>query len=158
MRPSKRYLAVKLSMVLLVVSVRFVSAQGSPDIVWQGAHTGYVRYTAFSPDGQQLASGGDDKNNKLWSAANGNLIRTIVQCSGLHCTGPTLGLYSPDSQQLATSGIKFWNVSDGTLIRILTAGGTVAFSPDWQFIVSSVTTSSYPSQSRSITLFRSESG
>jgi hypothetical protein len=34
----------------------------------------------------------------------------------------------------------------------------VAFSPDWQFVVSSITTSSYPSQSRSITLFRVSDG
>ena len=154
MSQNHRNLAAKLSIALLVACVRSVSAQGSPDIVWQGAHTGYVRYTTFSPDGQQLASGGDDKNNKLWNAASGNLIRNIVQCSGLHCGGPTFGLYSPDSQQLATSGIKFWNVADGSLIRTLTAGGTVAFSPDWQFVVSSITTSSYPSQNRSITLFR----
>src|SRR6267143_1570002 len=158
MRQSCKSLSATLSIVLLIAFVRSVSAQGSPDIVWQGAHTGYVRYTAFSPDGQQLASGGDDKNNKLWNASNGNLIRTIIQCSGLHCSGPTFGLYSPDSQQLATSGIKFWNVSDGTLLRTLTAGGTVAFSPDWQFIASSVTTSSYPSQSRTISLFRGSDG
>jgi len=131
-----------------------VVAQGSPDIIWQGIHTGYVRYTIFSPNGLQLASGGDDKKNNLWNASSGTLVRTIVQCSGLHCSGPTMGRYSPDSQQLATSGIKFWNPNDGTLIRTLGIGGTLAFAPDWQYIASSVTTSSYPSQSRKITLVR----
>ena len=158
MKKSFRNLTTKLSIALLVVFVRSVSAQGNPDIVWQGAHTGYVRYTTFSPDGQQLASGGDDKKNKLWQAADGTVLQTITHCSGLGCHAPTFGLYSPDSQQLATSGIKFWNPSDGTLIRTLSLGGTVAFSPDWQFIASSVTTSSYPSQSRKITLLRTSDG
>src|SRR5437867_1007804 len=106
MRKSYTHLAVGLSIVMLAGLARSAAAQGSPDIVWQGAHTGYIRYTTFSPDGQQLASGGDDKTNKLWNASNGNLTRTIVQCSGLQCGGPTFGLYSPDNQQLATSGIK----------------------------------------------------
>jgi WD40 repeat protein len=155
MRQSYKNLAA-LSIALLIASLRSVSAQGTPDIVWQGAHTGFIRYTAFSPDGQQLASGGDDKKNNLWRVADGTLVRTITQCSGLHCTGPTVGFYSPDSQQLATSGLKFWRISDGTLLRTLGIGGTVAFSPDWQFIASSITTSSYPSQSRNFTLFRAD--
>ena len=147
-----------LAALFLAVSIRSIAAQGSPEIVWQGTHTGFVRYTAFSPDGQQLASGADDKKNKLWQASNGTLLRTITQCSGLGCSGPTFGTYSPDSLQLATSGIKFWRVADGTLLRTLSAGGTNAFSPDWQFIASSVTTSSYPTQTRTITLLRTSDG
>jgi len=154
MQRSYKSLTTKLSIALLVISIRSVSAQGSPDIVWQGAHTGYVRYTTFSPDGQQLASGGDDKKNRLWRASDGTVLQTITHCSGLGCHAPTFGLYSPDSQQLATSGIKFWNSSNGTLIRTLALGGTLAFAPDWQYIASSVTTSSYPSQSRTITVVR----
>lgn len=158
MRKSFRNFTAGLSIVLLIASARAMSAQGSPDIVWLGTHTGYVRYTAFSPDGQQLASGGDDKKNKLWQASDGMLLRTITHCSGLSCNGPTFGLYSPDSQQLATSGVKVWRASDGTLIRTLGIGGTLAFSPDFQSIASSVTTSSYPSQNRTMTLFRASDG
>jgi len=154
MKRSCKSLTIKLSIALLVVFVRSVSAQGSPDMVWQGAHTGYISYTAFSPDGQQLASGGDDKKNRLWRTSDGMVLQTITHCSGLGCHAPTFGLYSPDSQQLATSGIKFWNTTDGTLIRTLGIGGTLAFAPDWQYIASSVTTSSYPSQTRKITVVR----
>ncbi len=158
MRKSYQNFAARLGIMFLIASARAMSAQGNPDIVWQGTHTGFVRYTAFSPDGQQLASGGDDKKNKLWQTSDGTLLRTITPCSGLSCNGPTLGIYSPDSQQLATSGLKFWRVSDGTLIRTLGIGGTVAFSPDFQNIASSVTTSSYPSQTRTITSFRASDG
>jgi WD40 repeat protein len=158
MRKSYRNFAARLTIALLIASARSMSAQGSPDILWQGTHTGYVRYTAFSPDGQQLASGGDDKRNKLWQASDGTLLRTITHCSGLGCSAPTFGRYSPDSQQLATSGVKFWRTSDGTLIRTLPIGGTLAFSSDFQSIASSITTSSYPSQNRSISLFRASDG
>jgi WD40 repeat protein len=142
--------------ILLLVSARPILAQGSPDIVWQGQHAGYVRYTTFSPDGQQLASGADDKKNILWQASDGTLMRSITQCSGVGCRGSGFGFYSPDGQQLATAGIRFWRTSDGTLIRSLGIGGTIALSPDWQYIASSITVSTYPSQSRSITLFRSD--
>jgi WD40 repeat protein len=150
-------IATALAIVLIVGSIRFVAAQGSPDIVWQGQHSGYVRYTAFSPDGQQLASGGDDKKNNLWQASNGVLTRTITQCSGLHCGGPLFGFYSPDGQQLATSGIKFWNVADGTLARTVGIGGIIALSPDWRYIASSVSSGgAYGTQTRSISVFRSD--
>src|SRR4051812_32470298 len=85
-----------LAIVILAAAARSTLAQGTPDIVWQGAHTGYVRYTTFSPDGQQLASGGDDKKNNLWQAANGTPIRAITQCSGLRCGSPLFGVYSAD--------------------------------------------------------------
>jgi WD40 repeat protein len=142
--------------LLLLLSAHSLLAQGSPDIVWQGQHAGYVRYTTFSPDGRQLASGGDDRKNILWQASDGTLTRSITQCSGVGCRGSTFGFYSPDGQQLATAGIKFWRVADGTLVRTLSAGGTIAFSPDWQFIASSITVSTYPSQTRSIALLRSD--
>src|SRR5438105_13203807 len=115
--------AAVLAMAILIAAVRSSVAQGSPDIVWQGQHAGYIRYTTFSPDGQQLASGGDDKKNILWQASNGTPIRTITQCSGLRCGSPLFGFYSPDGQQLATSGIKFCNVADGPLARPLSIGG-----------------------------------
>jgi WD40 repeat protein len=150
-------IATTLAMGLIIGSLRFAAAQGSPDIVWQGQHSGYVRYTTFSPDGQQLASGGDDKKNNLWQASDGVLTRTIVQCSGLHCGGPLFGFYSPDGQQLATSGIKFWNVADGTLARTVGIGGIVALSRDWQYVASSVSSGgAYGTQTRSISLFKSD--
>ena len=149
-------IAASVAIALSATALRSILAQGNPDIVWQGQHNGYVRYTTFSPDGQQLATGSDDRTNKLWQSSDGTLLRTITQCSGVGCRGSGFGFYSPDGRQLATSGIKFWNVADGTLARSLGIGGTIAFSPDWQFIASSVTVSTYPSQTRSLALFRSD--
>src|SRR3954469_17989331 len=148
--------ATMLALLFLVGFARLTVAQGSPEIVWQGQHNGYVRYTTFSPDGQQLATGSDDRTNKLWQVSDGSLQRTITQCSGVGCRGSAFGFYSPNGQQLATAGIKFWNVADGTLARTLGIGGTLALSPDWQFFASAITVKNYPSQTRSITLFRSD--
>jgi len=149
--------AAGLALAMLAAAVHSSLAQGSPDIVWQGAHNGAVRYTTFSPDGQQLASGGDDKKNNLWQATNGAPIRSITQCGGLRCESPLFGVYSSDGQQLATSGVKFWNVADGTLARTVSIGGTTALSPDWQYIASSVSSGeAYGTQTRSITLFKSD--
>jgi WD40 repeat protein len=152
----RRCAAIAVALIVFAASGGSILAQGSPEIVWQGAHTGFVRYTTFSPDGQQLASGGDDKKNILWQAQTGAPIRTIIQCSGLHCGGPLFGVYSPDGQQLATSGVKFWNVADGTLARTVTVGGIVALSPDWRYVASSVASGAYGPQTRSTTLFRSD--
>jgi WD40 repeat protein len=147
--------------LLLLVCVVSARAQGSPDIVWQGQHTGFLRYTTFSPDGQLLISGGDDRTNKVWQTADGTLLRTITQCSGIGCAGSTFGFVSPDGQTLLTSGLRFWRISDGTLLRRLSAvGGNVAVSPDWQYVVSSaITSSGYAgNETRATTLFRLSDG
>ena len=153
----RRSIALALGFAVFAASIRYAVAQGSPEIVWQGTHASTVTFTAFSPDGQQLATGGDDRKDKLWNAADGTLIRAITQCGGIGCRGSTFGVYSPDGSQLATTGIKFWNVADGTLARTLGIGGTIALSPDWQFIASSISTgAAYGTQTRSITLFRND--
>src|SRR5215212_4114380 len=94
---------VTVTLLLFVGIARSIVAQGSPDIVWQATHAANVTFTAFSPDSQQLASGGDDRKDNLWRVADGTLMRTITQCSGIGCRGSTFGLYSPDGQQLATT-------------------------------------------------------
>ena len=46
------------------------ASEGAPDIAWeQTGHSSRVNAVPFSPDGQLLASGGDDQNIKLWRAA-----------------------------------------------------------------------------------------
>src|SRR2546423_13979750 len=99
------YIVTSLAIALMIGSIRFVAAQGNPDIVWQGQHNGYVRYTTFSPDGQQLATGSDDRTNKLWQVSDGALQRTITQCSGVGCRGSSFVFYSSDGQQFATHRI-----------------------------------------------------
>src|SRR5256714_15579618 len=121
-------------LLLSLVCADSARAQGSPDVVWQGQHTGYLRYTVFSPDGQLLISGGDDRVNKVWQAADGTPVRTIVQCTGVGCVSPTFGFVSPDGQTLLTSGLRFWRISDGALQRRLGIRGPPAAPPRRPYI------------------------
>jgi predicted NACHT family NTPase len=103
-------------------------------------HTDWVNSVAFSPNGQFLASGSDDKTIKLWDVATGSLVRTLAG----HSSIVTSVAFSPDGQFLASGSwdttIKLWEVASGREVRTLTGHTgwvlSVAFSPDGQFLAS----------------------
>ncbi|MDM3852897.1 MAG: hypothetical protein PT119_23670 [Aphanizomenon gracile PMC627.10] len=102
-------------------------------------HSGSVRSVAFSPDGQTLASGSEDKTIKLWNVKTGNLLQTLIGHSDTVSVA-----YSPDGQTLASGSndytIKLWDVKTGNLLQTLTghsgAVNSVAYSPDGQTVAS----------------------
>ena len=46
------------------------------DMDTDGAHTGFVRFLALSPDGKHALSGSDDKTCKLWDLASRKCMAT----------------------------------------------------------------------------------
>lgn len=99
-----------------------------------------INAVSISPDGEIIASGGDDKTVKLWKLETGELISTL---SG-HSHFIKSVAFSPDGAILATGSddrtIKLWNVSTGEEICTLLGHDhtvkSVTFHPDGQILAS----------------------
>lgn len=102
-------------------------------------HYAAVFAVAVSPDGEMIASGGEDNQLKLWNR-NGKLLKTINEHQG----SVNAVAFSPDGKLIASGSvdktIKLWRL-DGTLLKTLTGHTNkvyaVAFSPDGKLIASS---------------------
>ena len=101
---------------------------------------GRVASLAHSPDGYQLAAGGEDGSVRIWNAQTAALLRTLEG----H-TGPVSSVsYSSDSSQLAAGGgdgsVRVWNAQTGALLRTLKghtdAVSSVSYSSDGLRLVS----------------------
>ncbi|MBG1267021.1 serine/threonine-protein kinase [Nostoc sp. WHI] len=119
-----------------------------PNPLWQCLHTltghsgvlSSVNTIAISPDGNTLASGGDDKNIKLWNLNTKKFLTSLLG----HFQPVTSVAFSPNGQILATASddktIKLWQIE--TLEEVCTLLGhshivkSVAFSPNGQILAS----------------------
>jgi WD40 repeat protein len=101
---------------------------------------GSVYSVAISPDGQILASDGDNATVKLWNLRTGELLHTLSE----HSKGVWSVAISPDGQTLASGSqdktIKLWNLPTGKLIYTLSEHSepvhAVAISADSQTLAS----------------------
>jgi WD40 repeat protein len=104
---------------------------------WDG-HPRSAYSVAFSPDGKQLASGGDEAI-KIWDSETGSLLRTLVG----HTAQVKCVRYSPDGRLLASASddhtVKLWDPHvDHSLVMpppvvqygVPRAVKAVAFHPD----------------------------
>src|SRR5207249_12003241 len=102
-------------------------------------HTGAVGGMAFSPDGQTLATGSDDKTVRLWSLAPGRRPGVLQGRTGWAFSALA---FSPDSRLLAAGGhddkVRLWDVATEQEIAILSGHRRpvmcVAFSPDGKIL------------------------
>ncbi len=101
----------------------------------------YVHAVAFSPDGQWIATGGNDKTGyvRLWNAKTGALVRTFKG----HSDDVLSVVFSKNGDRLLTSSYdktaRLWNVETGDEIRRYLGHNwwvwSAAFSPDETRIV-----------------------
>lgn len=97
-----------------------------------------VYSVAFSPDGQTLASAGEDNAINLWEVLTGRLIQTLTG----HRNGVWTVAFSPDGRSLATGSgdatARLWEVQTGRLLRTFSGHtsevGPVVFSPDGRLL------------------------
>ena len=102
-------------------------------------HTAAINSVAFSPNGDLLASGGDDWTFRLWDVLGGQHIATLHHITDRTKSQVKAVAFSPDGELLATAGkhVKLWRISDQTEIATLQHDGYVwalAFSRDGKLL------------------------
>ncbi|MBL7187157.1 MAG: protein kinase [Phycisphaerae bacterium] len=113
--------------------IKLWDAVSGADIMTLRGHQGRASI-AFSPDGRQIVSGGNDKTVNVWNALRGVLEMTLTG----H-TAPVLSVaFSPDGKRIVSGSgdetVKVWNATTG-VIEMTLAGHkhdvhSVTFSSD----------------------------
>jgi WD40 repeat protein/tetratricopeptide (TPR) repeat protein len=94
-------------------------------------HGAEVWSVNFSPDGQFLASAGNDTNLKIWRR-NGSLYRTIQHSAQGTENNVTFVSFSPSGKEIASASrdrtVKLWNIETGELILTLKGHTDIVYS------------------------------
>lgn len=115
------------------------AATGSPLLSYHG-HVSRITTVAWSPDGQEIASGSADKTVQVWNAFTGRLLLTYRG----HADVVTSVAWSPDGKEIASASqdktIQVWNATTGHLLTTYhghtSIVNAVAWSPTGQYICS----------------------
>jgi WD40 repeat protein len=112
------HIAFKISVILFFLLAPYGSkAQGQLETVIQRGHALAVRSVCFSPDGELLASGSEDKTIKIWEFNSGRELKTL---NG-HQSYVYQVLFTSNGKQLVSASrdrhIYFWDISSGEIIK-----------------------------------------
>ena len=123
---------------------RHSDASGSQD-----TSVRWVTSLSFSPNGQTLASGGEDASVRLWSVQDGTCFKLLQghsSCVWAVAYAPSAGFANnPDGQILASGSadfsVRLWDVQSGTCLKTFQGQDTsgvrsVSFSPDGSMLAS----------------------
>ncbi len=88
-------------------------------------HTKLVWAVAFSPNGETVASGSEDRAICLWQVDNGNLIRKLEQKDPSQKVRSVA--FSPSGKKLASASndgiIKLWDMETGECLKTFMRSG-----------------------------------
>jgi WD40 repeat protein/serine/threonine protein kinase len=100
--------------------------------------TTFVESITFSPDGNWIVTGGEDRCTRQWNASSGELVKTLTTHEG----PVTSVCFSPDGQLLCSAGldIQVREFKTGRLVHRLQSnlgesGNWLNFSPDGKKLV-----------------------
>lgn len=138
---------MKPQVIILGILVFLCLGQDTPhakeeaQIVIQMGPTGPITSVAFSPDGQQIVSGSEDRAIRLYDHSTGQLVRMFKG----HTNPIKAVAFSPDGKQIVSGSkgegpLRLWDRATGDLVRSFDGQtgevNALAFSPDGQQIVS----------------------
>ena len=103
-----------------------------PTLMLPIGHSNAVNTASYSLDGRYIVTASKDNTAKLWSAADGKLLREFKG----HRDQILSAKFSPNSKYIVTaawdSTARIWNIADGKLVRTIKLNGyicTAVFSP-----------------------------
>ena len=109
------------------------------EMVWRSDIGSMATYNAvtFSPDGSLIATGTIDSKVRIWTTADGELVKTIEH----HKWPVRVVAFSPDGTMIAAgasdSTARVWNLSSGMSLgtyNLVTTARDIAFSPDSRYL------------------------
>ena len=127
--------------------IRILDATTGKEVRTLGAYRGPVGSTAFSPDGK-LVLCASWEGTKIWDAATGKLVRTIIDKSENNTHLPSSATFTADSKNIVVAAalscvtnLKVWSVETGKVVTTFDGNSVgcdrVAIAPDGKRVLAS---------------------